>query len=86
MQECKIDSSRKLPYALFTRLYRFKTLKMNELQFEWDQQKAKINEEKHGISFEEAKSVFYDDNARLIYDSEHSLYLQDCVRSKRVLK
>lgn len=45
---------------------------MNELQFEWDQQKAKINEEKHGISFEEDKSVFYDDNARLIYDSEHS--------------
>ncbi len=46
---------------------------MSELRFEWDDRKAIGNERKHGISFEEAKSVFYDDNARLIYDPEHSL-------------
>jgi uncharacterized protein len=45
---------------------------MNELQFNWDNQKAQINIEKHGISFEEAKSVFLDDYALLIYDPDHS--------------
>jgi len=46
---------------------------MSKLRFEWDDQKAQSNEKKHGISFNEAKTVFYDENARLIYDSEHSL-------------
>lgn len=40
--------------------------------FEWDEEKSKINEKKHGVSFEEAKTVFYDDNALLEYDEEHS--------------
>ena len=34
--------------------------------------KDAYNQEKHGISFEEAKSVFYDENARLINDPDHS--------------
>jgi uncharacterized DUF497 family protein len=42
------------------------------MQFNWDPRKNKSNQEKHGISFEEAKSVFYDDNARLIDDPDHS--------------
>jgi uncharacterized DUF497 family protein len=46
---------------------------MDELRFEWDEEKARINEQKHGISFEEAQTAFYDENARLIYDPEHSL-------------
>jgi len=46
---------------------------MSELSFDWDDQKAKTNERKHGVSFEEAQSVFYDENARLRYDSDHSL-------------
>jgi hypothetical protein len=46
---------------------------MSELSFDWDNQKAKTNERKHGVSFEEAQSVFYDENARLRYDSDHSL-------------
>ena len=46
---------------------------MSELSFDWDDQKAKTNERKHGVSFEEAQSVFYDKNARLRYDSDHSL-------------
>ena len=45
----------------------------NELHFEWDENKNKINQEKHdGISFEEAKTVFYDVNALLEYDEYHS--------------
>lgn len=45
---------------------------MNSLQFEWDPRKASSNLRKHGISFEEAKSVFLDENARLIDDPENS--------------
>ncbi len=44
-----------------------------ELKFEWNEQKARTNQQKHGISFREASTVFYDENARLIYDTEHSL-------------
>lgn len=40
--------------------------------FEWDSNKAKINQLKHGVSFEEAMTVFYDDDALLIPDPEHS--------------
>ena len=42
------------------------------LLFEWDEEKAKINLEKHHVSFAEAKSVFYDEHARLIADEENS--------------
>ena len=40
--------------------------------FEWDEEKNKINQKKHGISFEEAKTVFYDETAVLFDDPEHS--------------
>jgi hypothetical protein len=46
---------------------------MNDLRFQWDQNKNLENIKKHKVSFEEAKSVFYDDNARLIHDPEHSI-------------
>lgn len=45
---------------------------MNEIDFDWDEQKAWSNERKHGVSFEEAQTVFYDENARLSYDPDHS--------------
>ena len=45
---------------------------MTTLHFEWDEQKAKANIKKHGISFDEAKTVFSDDHARLISDPDHS--------------
>lgn len=45
---------------------------MNKINFSWDETKAKSNLLKHDISFEEAKTVFDDDNARLIYDPDHS--------------
>jgi hypothetical protein len=46
---------------------------MSVLAFNWDSQKARITEQKDGISFTEAQTVFYDENARLRYDSGHSL-------------
>lgn len=40
--------------------------------FEWDENKNIINQQKHGISFEEASTVFYDTNAILFDDPDHS--------------
>ena len=45
---------------------------MNKLIFEWDDAKNKINLKKHGISFEEAQTVFFDDNAIEFDDPDHS--------------
>ena len=45
---------------------------MSELHFEWDPDKAKTNLDKHGISFEEAMTVFYEEAAIEFYDDEHS--------------
>ena len=42
------------------------------LKFEWDEAKNKQNISKHGISFEEASSVFYDEGSIIITDEEHS--------------
>jgi len=45
---------------------------MSTLRFEWDGRKATANLKKHGVSFEEARSVFFDERARLIGDPDHS--------------
>jgi len=45
---------------------------MSELRFEWDSDKAVENLKKHGVSFEEAQTIFYDDYAIEFYDNEHS--------------
>ena len=45
---------------------------MSTLRFEWDERKALANERKHGVSFDEARSVFFDERARLIDDPGHS--------------
>lgn len=45
---------------------------MDELRFEWNSAKAAANARKHGIGFEEARSVFSDERARLIVDPDHS--------------
>lgn len=42
------------------------------MQFEWDGEKAESNLKKHGVSFEEAQTVFGDDLARIFDDDEHS--------------
>lgn len=46
---------------------------MSNIAFAWDERKARANLAKHGISFEEAQSVFLDESARLIDDPDHSL-------------
>jgi hypothetical protein len=45
---------------------------MYGIKFSWDARKAKQNLRKHKVSFEEAATVFYDENARLIHDPGHS--------------
>lgn len=42
------------------------------LKFEWDPSKGRSNEQKHGVTFEEAQSVFFDECAMLIADPDHS--------------
>jgi uncharacterized protein len=43
-----------------------------ELSFRWDPAKDAVNRRKHGIGFDEAATVFYDDDALLVSDPEHS--------------
>jgi uncharacterized DUF497 family protein len=45
---------------------------MTALRFEWDPAKAGTKQKKHGVSFEEAQTVFSDERARLIDDPDHS--------------
>ena len=45
---------------------------MKDITFEWDETKNKVNFQKHGVSFEEAESVFFDEFALLIADPDHS--------------
>jgi uncharacterized DUF497 family protein len=45
---------------------------MGELRFEWDPQKNLGNQRKHGIAFPEALTVFYDEEALLLPDPDHS--------------
>jgi uncharacterized DUF497 family protein len=43
------------------------------MEFEWDETKAAINSKKHGVSFEEAKTVFDNPLALIFDDEEHSI-------------
>jgi uncharacterized DUF497 family protein len=45
---------------------------MDEIVFQWDERKNRENQRKHGVSFEEARSVFFDDRGVEFYDEEHS--------------
>jgi uncharacterized DUF497 family protein len=42
------------------------------LNFTWDEQKETVNRQKHGVSFDEARTVFFDEHARLIADPDSS--------------
>ncbi|MBN2498559.1 MAG: BrnT family toxin [Deltaproteobacteria bacterium] len=42
------------------------------MRFEWDDSKNEANRKKHGVSFEEAQSVFFDDRAIEFFDPDHS--------------
>ena len=65
---------------------------MKNITLEWNKGKEKVNIKKHGISFSEAQTVFYDENVIQFYDPDHSneegrfiLYLRDCVDKVRKL-
>jgi uncharacterized DUF497 family protein len=45
---------------------------LGNILFAWDHRKARANLAKHGVSFEEGRSIFFDENARLIDDPDHS--------------
>ena len=45
---------------------------MADITFQWDPRKSRANLAKHGISFEEAKTAFFDEDALIIDDPDHS--------------
>ncbi|MBM4143691.1 MAG: BrnT family toxin [Lentisphaerae bacterium] len=45
---------------------------MKEMRFEWDETKNRENQRKHRVSFEEAQTVFLDENALRFFDPDHS--------------
>ncbi|MDD5081434.1 MAG: BrnT family toxin [Candidatus Omnitrophica bacterium] len=46
---------------------------MSNIKFEWDKKKEYSNQKKHGVSFDEAQSIFYDEYALEFHDEAHSL-------------
>lgn len=62
---------------------------MRDINFAWDENKNEINKKKHGLSFEEAREVFEDDNAILFDDPDHSIeeerfLIIDAIRSAKI--
>ena len=47
------------------------------INFEWDTHKEKSNQKKHGVSFIEAQSIFYDEHAVQFFDDEHSSHTEE---------
>jgi hypothetical protein len=45
---------------------------VRDLRFEWDEKKSSANRKKHGVSFDEAKTAFFDEHGLLLDDPEHS--------------
>ncbi len=45
---------------------------MDDIVFEWDERKNRENQRKHKVSFEEAQTVFLDENAIRYFDPDHS--------------
>lgn len=45
---------------------------MSDICFEWDERKSRENKRKHGVSFEEAQTVFFDENSIRYFDPDHS--------------
>jgi hypothetical protein len=45
---------------------------MKKVRFEWNRNKNNTNFRNHGVLFDEAKTVFYDENAIEFYDQDHS--------------
>jgi uncharacterized DUF497 family protein len=60
------------PFSAGLEVYVQSAYTLQMLRFEWDPKKAAANLRKHGVSFEDAQSVFADENAKLIDDPDHS--------------
>jgi uncharacterized DUF497 family protein len=45
---------------------------MNSISFSWDDRKSKTNQKRHGVTFDEAQTVFFDEGAIEYFDPEHS--------------
>lgn len=45
---------------------------MIEMRFEWNERKNRVDRRKHGVSFEDAQTVFLDENAIRFFDPDHS--------------
>jgi len=45
---------------------------MSSILFSWDESKNRDNRRKHGVSFEEAQTAFYDEDAKVFSDPDHS--------------
>ena len=45
---------------------------MSDIRFEWDERKNRVNKRKHKVSFEDAQTVFLDENAIRFFDPDHS--------------
>jgi uncharacterized protein len=45
---------------------------MEAIHFVWHEEKDRTNRRKHGVSFEEAQTVFFDENAKFYFDPDHS--------------
>jgi uncharacterized DUF497 family protein len=45
---------------------------MNDITFSWDEKKSRANQRKHKVSFEEAQSIFFDEDSVEYFDPEHS--------------
>ena len=52
--------------------YHTYNIHMDDINFEWDEKKSLENERKHGMTFEEAQTVFLDEHAISYYDPDHS--------------
>jgi len=48
------------------------SVRIMDIQFEWDESKSRLNKRKHGVSFDEAQTVFLDENAIRFFDPDHS--------------
>ena len=59
-------------YPLDNNLQDIYNVVMNSISFSWDDRKNTINQKKHRVSFEEAQSIFFDENAIEYYDPDHS--------------
>lgn len=52
---------------------------MSSIAFTWDDRKNQSNQKKHGISFQEAQTVFFDEHAREYFDPDHSTTEDRCL-------